>query len=357
MIRMLLACLALAAAAAGSARAADLRYESQDWIFVAPEELGNAADLELTGRGVQLCTDELRKLVGYRPPSPAKFTMQWVQSGTPVSGATQTGVFNWYVPGFRLIDPVARSFRESVVSQGLCFGPHEVAHVLTWDSFRMSWANEGFATFTDRLYESASWRCCSQPTSSYQSCDDTGFVWAGQRYGYSNLSRFGGGIEAYNTAACFWWEIHRIGGFPAVRALLASMRADPPFSTAELVVQHANVIAGVDIRPLMIRYGFTAADLDAVPSPSVPRVCTRLGTDGADVLSGTTGSDVLCGAAGADRLTGLGGADVFRAGAGNDVLAARDGVADAVACGPGRDSVTADRRDRVNRDCEVVRRR
>jgi hemolysin type calcium-binding protein len=356
---ILLACLtAVAAVGAGLARAgaAEERFETADWIFVAPSEVGSAADLALTGRAVQLCTDELRKLIGYRPAKNGKFTMQWVPSAASGAGATQTGVFNWYAPGFRVVDESTRGFRESLVAQGLCFGPHEVTHVLSWDSFRIAWANEGFAEYTDRLYDSASWRCCAQPPPASFRCDETGYSRWSERTAYSDLSPFVRSSATYTTAACFWWEAQRLGGFAGLRALLASMRIRPPLTTGELVVQHANVVLGTDMRGVLLRYGFATAELAAPPPPAAPRVCTRLGTDAADVLEGTTGPDVLCGAAGADRLTGRGGPDVFRAGAGNDVLQARDGVADAVACGPGRDSVTADRRDRVNRDCERVRR-
>jgi hypothetical protein len=49
--------------------------------------------------------------------------------------------------------------------------------------------------------------------------------------------------------------------------------------------------------------------------------------------------------------------DHVNAGAGDDVVRVRDGAADAVTCGPGRDRVTADRADAVTGDCEAVHRR
>jgi Ca2+-binding RTX toxin-like protein len=70
------------------------------------------------------------------------------------------------------------------------------------------------------------------------------------------------------------------------------------------------------------------------------------------------------GEAGADRLADHSGRDSFSGGAGNDHIDARDTTAlgrrtpDTVSCGSGRyDVVLADRRDRVNHDCERIIRR
>jgi Ca2+-binding RTX toxin-like protein len=54
------------------------------------------------------------------------------------------------------------------------------------------------------------------------------------------------------------------------------------------------------------------------------------------------------GGAGSDRISG---------GAGNDVIRAKDGTRDVIRCGAGRDTVVADRSDKVRKDCERVRRR
>jgi hypothetical protein len=100
----------------------------------------------------------------------------------------------------------------------------------------------------------------------------------------------------------------------------------------------------------------------------------RRGNARANVLRGTAGPDVLLGLAGNDRLYGLAGRDVLRGGDGADLLAgglgadvleggrgsdrltAADRVRDTIRCGRGRDTVIADRIDRVARDCERVRR-
>jgi lysophospholipase L1-like esterase len=69
------------------------------------------------------------------------------------------------------------------------------------------------------------------------------------------------------------------------------------------------------------------------------------GTPRADALRGTPGADKLYGKAGNDRLFGYAGNDLLVGGAGADLLA----------CGTGRDVAIADGKDRVGKDCEVVR--
>ncbi len=81
------------------------------------------------------------------------------------------------------------------------------------------------------------------------------------------------------------------------------------------------------------------------------------GRQGSDRLRGGASADVLIGDAGNDHLDGQSAKDRISAGPGNDRISARDGQRDRISCGPGRDSVTADRLDRVARDCERVRRR
>jgi Tol biopolymer transport system component len=85
--------------------------------------------------------------------------------------------------------------------------------------------------------------------------------------------------------------------------------------------------------------------------------CRLAGTRGPDNLRGTSLRDVIHGLGGDDRIAGRGGNDDLYGGPGDDALLARDGRADHLDCGPGRDSAVADRRDRVSRTCERVRRR
>ena len=84
---------------------------------------------------------------------------------------------------------------------------------------------------------------------------------------------------------------------------------------------------------------------------------TLRGLGGPDRLFGRAGNDRLLGGAGNDRLDGGPGRDLLEAGPGNDVVVARDRAVDVIRCGQGRDTVIADRVDRVARDCERVRRR
>ena len=80
------------------------------------------------------------------------------------------------------------------------------------------------------------------------------------------------------------------------------------------------------------------------------------GGDGRDRLAGNAGNDRLAGNAGNDRLTGGGGRNRYLGGTGNDRIFARNGKADRIGCGRGRDRVRADAKDRVAGDCENVRR-
>jgi hypothetical protein len=99
--------------------------------------------------------------------------------------------------------------------------------------------------------------------------------------------------------------------------------------------------------------------------------CTILGTNGNDVLRGTAGDDVICGLGGNDRLIGGGGNDILKGGLGNDVLIggaghnklyggagkdrlyARNGSADFLDGGPGRDIGRRDKRGDKGRSIEA----
>jgi Ca2+-binding RTX toxin-like protein len=75
------------------------------------------------------------------------------------------------------------------------------------------------------------------------------------------------------------------------------------------------------------------------------------GGAGDDVLIGGPGKDKLNGGKGNDKLFGNGGRDSLVGGPGNDAIDARDGVVELVKCGPGKDSVKADKKDRLS-GCE-----
>lgn len=81
------------------------------------------------------------------------------------------------------------------------------------------------------------------------------------------------------------------------------------------------------------------------------------GRGGADRLDGRGGGDCLAGGSGDDELNCGSGGDALIGGSGNDRLSGGAGR-DRLSCGPGRkDIAIADREDRVDRSCEVVRRR
>jgi len=73
-----------------------------------------------------------------------------------------------------------------------------------------------------------------------------------------------------------------------------------------------------------------------------------------DFLQGGRGDDVVHGGAGNDRLSGGPGRDRLFGDGGDDTIDMRGSEPDVVRCGTGRDTVFADRRDTVARDCEVL---
>ena len=79
------------------------------------------------------------------------------------------------------------------------------------------------------------------------------------------------------------------------------------------------------------------------------------GNAGNDRLDGGAGNDVVDGGAGSDALKGGAGQDRLVGGIGADRISAKDGKRDRVDCGAGRDTVTADRTDRL-RHCERTKR-
>ena len=88
-------------------------------------------------------------------------------------------------------------------------------------------------------------------------------------------------------------------------------------------------------------------------SPAGPRVV--IGTAGNDRLVGSSRADRICGRGGNDVIIGGRGKDQLDGGPGNDTILARDGVADRVFGGPGRDVATVDRRRDIVSGVEVRR--
>jgi len=81
------------------------------------------------------------------------------------------------------------------------------------------------------------------------------------------------------------------------------------------------------------------------------------GGSGRDRIAGGSSADRISGDRGNDRLDGNSGSDRINGNSGNDRIGARDGKRDRINCGTGRDTVIADRIDRVAHNCERVRRR
>ena len=91
-----------------------------------------------------------------------------------------------------------------------------------------------------------------------------------------------------------------------------------------------------------------------------------LGLGSSDLLFGDSGNDVMSGGDGPDYVNGGFDRDILSGGrqrdtldgdADDDTINSRSGEPDQVACSAGGDRVNADRRDRVDADCEFVRRR
>jgi hypothetical protein len=78
-----------------------------------------------------------------------------------------------------------------------------------------------------------------------------------------------------------------------------------------------------------------------------------VGGPGNDTITGGDQNDRLVGGPGDDIIEGGDGRDVIRAGRGDDTVLAADGRRDWVRCGLGEDEYTADRFDRVARNCET----
>lgn len=85
--------------------------------------------------------------------------------------------------------------------------------------------------------------------------------------------------------------------------------------------------------------------------------CSVHGNGPGNRVRGGAGNDVICGHAGSDDLVGGPGQDRLFGRRGDDTIDTADDAFDVVGCGPGRDVVVADRRDRTGVDCEVVTRR
>ena len=121
-------------------------------------------------------------------------------------------------------------------------------------------------------------------------CDETGYTYGPERQAHRDLSAFTIDTVSYHTAACYWWEIHRLGGLPAIRGVLASMRRNRPTSAGQ-IVEHANLVVNADLRPYSPASALRrrAHRLAALTRRGWP--CTLIGTESNDTFAGTIGVD------------------------------------------------------------------
>jgi hypothetical protein len=130
------------------------------------------------------------------------------------------------------------------------------------------------------------------------------------------------------------------GGSAGPTVLTANVKATGPLSWSR---DDAHVAVGAAWSPTA-NTEIVSGPRPACPGHTVLREGARTLT-GSCVIAGTSHNDAIEG-------TPLQG-DVIEAGAGNDQVHANDGHTDRVNCGPGRDTVWADRSDKLT-GCEIV---
>jgi Ca2+-binding RTX toxin-like protein len=96
-------------------------------------------------------------------------------------------------------------------------------------------------------------------------------------------------------------------------------------------------------------FDWTARRIDT-SGPCANRI---FGSAGPETVTGSSAGDRISAGAGDDHVRGLKGSDCLDGEAGDDVVDARDGEADSVDCGPGRDTALVDAVDRTI-DCETT---
>ena len=216
----------------------------------------------------------------------------------------------------------------------------------------------------------------------------------------STSAKVGGGYgpDPYGTCACTWSSSHGYGRIDVYSALAvagglppspptspptAASPSAPPSAPASAPAPTPTTPATGDARPGVpprgtksaARSGRTQATQrrDVLLGTLVRDVLRALGGNdvirsgrgndrvdggaGKDRIFAGRGDDAVVGGVGADLLDGGAGNDRLMGGRGNDFIWSRDGRADVVGCGRGRDTVVADRLDRVGKWCERVRRK
>ena len=98
------------------------------------------------------------------------------------------------------------------------------------------------------------------------------------------------------------------------------------------------------IRRAGVLIGVAGTLLLAIFAGNVPAGTTS-GEDGGDEPRGSGTGETIYGGSGLDAMFG---------GPGDDFIEAKDGARDSVVCGAGQDVVSADEKDLVSRDCEII---
>jgi hypothetical protein len=95
--------------------------------------------------------------------------------------------------------------------------------------------------------------------------------------------------------------------------------------------------------------------LRASLDPNIPSAPTKVCVNADLSKCGAARGTRIWGSRRGEHIVGTAGRDSVLAGAGSDLVIVRGGNVDRVRCGSGRDTAIAGRRDRIGRDCEVVR--
>lgn len=120
---------------------------------------------------------------------------------------------------------------------------------------------------------------------------------------------------------------------------------------------------GMDVIDYSLRDSRVIADLDGSPgddgSPGegdtiASDVEGLIGGAGDDLLTGGASDGIILGGDGDDYIVDAGGQDLLFGAEGDDQISGQDGEADSIVCSEGTDSITADRIDDVDPDCEKV---
>ena len=191
----------------------------------------------------------------------------------------------------------------------------------------------------------------------------------------SSYADRGAGCNASPPLLCDLNYLSKDSPVGHVQAIVRLPNAGVATITAHAAARQTELNPGNNTATAQVQVGAPTVTTATTPRPGtktpspptrnpVPRNIEN-GTARADQIKGTSGADRCSAGKGNDVIHAGGGksastpaqASTIYAGAGNDVIYTRDGQRDVVDCGPGRDTVYADKKDVIARNCEVVYRR